>query len=233
MSYCVNCGVELAEYIKKCPLCSTEVINPNQPYDFANTPPYPEYEPITKQRVSIKTMLGILAVIFAVPIAVCLVADLSDSMLTWSGYIISSLFTIYTIIVSALVIHRRSVLLEQIFDYGAISLLLIYIEYQSKGGWLLSFALPLLGGIALSTLFVTFLAKVLNKRILTVISFASFVLGALCVLCDFLIKFNFYNSISIGWSLYPLISLTAIGTVLIVIDSNSYLKRRLAKKFFI
>ena len=30
MSYCVNCGVELDETLRRCPLCGTEVINPNQ-----------------------------------------------------------------------------------------------------------------------------------------------------------------------------------------------------------
>ena len=29
MSYCVNCGVELEKSIRKCPLCNTPVINPN------------------------------------------------------------------------------------------------------------------------------------------------------------------------------------------------------------
>ena len=30
MSYCVNCGVELEPSLKKCPLCNTPVINPNE-----------------------------------------------------------------------------------------------------------------------------------------------------------------------------------------------------------
>ena len=33
MSYCVNCGVELADSERRCPLCHTEVHNPRQPYD--------------------------------------------------------------------------------------------------------------------------------------------------------------------------------------------------------
>ena len=30
MSYCVNCGVELEASLKRCPLCGTEIINPNE-----------------------------------------------------------------------------------------------------------------------------------------------------------------------------------------------------------
>ena len=31
MSYCVNCGVELARCEKKCPLCGVEAVNPASP----------------------------------------------------------------------------------------------------------------------------------------------------------------------------------------------------------
>ncbi len=234
MSYCVNCGVELAEYIKKCPLCATEIINPNQPYDFASAPPYPEYEPTPKQKTSPKIILGILAIIFILPIAVCLVADLTyDKIFGWSGYVIASVFAVYTVTASALTVRKESWLLEQIFDYMAILLLLVYVEKQCSGNWLLPFALPLLCSIALTTLFITFLIKVLNKRALTVISYTSFLGGVICVICDLLIKYNFYNILSIGWSLYPFISLVIIGAVLLFIDNNKYIRNRLEKKFFI
>ncbi|MBR4881654.1 MAG: hypothetical protein IKU19_06945 [Clostridia bacterium] len=234
MSYCVNCGVELAEYIKKCPLCSTEVINPNQPYDFTSEPPYPEYNPVPKQKISPRLILGLIAVIFMLPTALCLVADLYyDGIFGWSGYVIAVLFAIYTVIASALVVHRESVFLEQIFDYMAITLLLVYIEEQSGGGWFLSFALPMICAFALTSLIMTFLIKVLNKRVLTVISIGAFGVGVICVIADLLIKYSFYNYISIGWSLYPFISLVIIGSVLLFIDNNKYIKRRLEKKFFI
>ena len=32
MSYCVNCGVELAPSEKRCPLCGVEVVNPAKPW---------------------------------------------------------------------------------------------------------------------------------------------------------------------------------------------------------
>ncbi len=234
MSYCVNCGVELAEYIKKCPLCSTEVINPNQPYDFSSAPLYPEYEVVPKQKISPKLILGIVGIIFMLPSALCLVADLSyDGLFGWSGYVVASLFAVYTFIASALSVHKESLFLEQIFDYMAILLLMVYVEEQSGGKWFLTFALPLLCAFAATTLTLTFLVKVLNKRILTVISIGSFSVAVTCVLSDLLIKYNFYSLMSIGWSLYPFISLVIIGSVLLFIDNNKYIKRRLEKKFFI
>ena len=234
MSYCVNCGVELAEYIKKCPLCSTEVINPNNPYDLASSPNYPEYQPVPKSKTSAKLILGIIAILFILPIAVCMLADMSyNGIVSWSGYVIASLFAVYTIIASALTVHGESLLLEQVFDYMAIILLLVYIEEQSGGSWFLPLALPLVICIALTTLILTFLAKILAKRILTVISVGMFLCSIICVICDILIKYNYYSNVSIGWSLYPFISLVIIGSVLLFIDNNKFIKRRFEKKFFI
>ena len=42
MSYCVECGVELARDLKKCPLCDTPVLNPRQPAPEAAENPYPD-----------------------------------------------------------------------------------------------------------------------------------------------------------------------------------------------
>lgn len=234
MSYCVNCGVELAEYIKKCPLCSTEVLNPNNPYDFASELPYPEYEPAPKQKLTPKLILTLIAILFMLPIAICLVADLSyDGGFGWSGYVIASLFAVYTVIASAFTVHRESVFLEQLFDYIAVLLLLVYIEEQCNSGWFLSFALPLLCAVAITSFLLTFLIKILKKRMLTVISIASFATGLICVISDLLIKYTFYNDVSIKWSLYPFTSLIIIGSILLFIDNNKFIKRRLEKKFFI
>ncbi|MBR2315350.1 MAG: hypothetical protein IKA56_01775 [Clostridia bacterium] len=42
MSYCVNCGVELDNGAESCPLCRTEVINPNITNNEEVTPSFPD-----------------------------------------------------------------------------------------------------------------------------------------------------------------------------------------------
>ena len=41
MSYCVNCGVELQKSEPRCPLCGTEVVNPNELKEEKPIRPYP------------------------------------------------------------------------------------------------------------------------------------------------------------------------------------------------
>ena len=65
MSYCVNCGVELAETEKKCPLCDTEVINPHSPWKEPEDPPFPTNYEVAKpvNRGKVATFIAILLLI--------------------------------------------------------------------------------------------------------------------------------------------------------------------------
>lgn len=43
MSYCVNCGVKLDPSLKRCPLCNTPVVNPNDLAAIQQpVPPFPQ-----------------------------------------------------------------------------------------------------------------------------------------------------------------------------------------------
>ena len=48
MSYCVNCGVELHETASRCPLCKTNVNNPNKPVDTQSPTPFPTKETVVE-----------------------------------------------------------------------------------------------------------------------------------------------------------------------------------------
>ena len=233
MSYCVNCGVELAEYIKVCPLCSTEVLNPKKPHDPDSTPPYPN-ESIVSKHISLKLILGVLALIFLLPVVICVFADIStDRTMEWSSYVIASLLALYTIIATTLTVHKESLVLEQIFDYMAAILLLVYIENQCDGDWFLKVSLPIISGIAIATLSITFIYKLSAKRPLTIIAASLYFSGLICVICEVVFDYYLCNRLDINWSIYPFISVVIIGSVILFIDNNKYIKRRLEKKFFI
>ncbi|MCK4259305.1 MAG: hypothetical protein KAX49_10030 [Halanaerobiales bacterium] len=105
MSYCVNCGVELAKTEKNCPLCNVEVINPAEENNSANELLFPLYKKIKKQVKKDKEpniMGGIIYSSFlSIPIFITLVLDLLISKgITWSFYPIISvlLFGIFTML---------------------------------------------------------------------------------------------------------------------------------------
>ena len=66
MSYCVNCGVELDPSLKKCPLCNTPVINPNELEGLTYEPPFPtvkgQVEPVKRKDLFLFTIVVLFIV---------------------------------------------------------------------------------------------------------------------------------------------------------------------------
>lgn len=90
MSYCVECGVELAEYHDKCPLCGTVVNNPNRPIDFSKNdyPVFKRHHAVSNRRKVVRRLVGfILSMCFMMMALIPMLIDLMvTSSLTWSLY---------------------------------------------------------------------------------------------------------------------------------------------------
>lgn len=93
MSYCVQCGVKLADYHKACPLCNTTVINPNVS-EFTLNKDYPQYRTRHKneKNASNKMFTAILlTVLLAIYSIIVLFLDLFITKgISWSLYPLSS-----------------------------------------------------------------------------------------------------------------------------------------------
>ena len=90
MSYCVNCGVKLKSSEKKCPLCKTKVINPNNKLKT--------YEEIYSNKIenfkniNYKYILKLLTMIFTfISVVVLILNYIISKEITWSAYIIFSI----------------------------------------------------------------------------------------------------------------------------------------------
>src|SRR6056297_734202 len=102
MSFCVNCGVKLADYHTNCPLCGTKVINPNETQKEIRRD-YPQYRKHLnrKQKNQMRQYLTgwILSMVIALFIAAAVIVDLVISrQITWSVIpVLSLIFLWYTI----------------------------------------------------------------------------------------------------------------------------------------
>lgn len=90
MSYCVECGVELADYHEKCPLCDTPVNNPNANLDFSKNdyPLFKKHHTIANRRRVVRNLVGfILTMCFMMAAMIPMLIDLKiTSSITWSIY---------------------------------------------------------------------------------------------------------------------------------------------------
>ncbi|MFO7612817.1 MAG: hypothetical protein R6W99_10105 [Clostridia bacterium] len=99
MSYCVECGVELADYHKKCPLCDTPVYNPNRSFDFSknNYPSFKKHHAVANRRKVVRSLVGFILSMSALTAAlVPLIIDYKTSgSVGWSLYPLLSVLLLW------------------------------------------------------------------------------------------------------------------------------------------
>lgn len=234
MSYCVNCGVELADSEKKCPLCLTEVINPKCIISSEAKTPYPPYRPQPSQKVSKNSVIGILSIMALLPIALSIICDIGiNKKIVWSGFVIGAIALLYLIIVLPIAKSKIDSVSCLAFDFAGLILYLYYIEHVIHGKWFLNFAFPIALIVAAIVMIITFLSLYTKVEKLAIAALSLIFVGLLSLSIELLINLTFQPHDHLVWSLYPMSTFIILGIVLYLINANKPLKERLQKKFFI
>lgn len=230
--YCIQCGVELADTQKNCPLCGTRVYHPDiKPKK--EEPFFPEDKiPAVKQRSLWPQM--ILTALFLIPIYVVLVCDiLLNGSVGWSGYVVSGLLLGYVLIILPLWFVKPNPVVFVPCDFAAVALFLLYINFAVGGSWYLSFALPVTGFLCLHVTAVVTLLKYVPKGWLYILGGATVALGGFLLLVEYLAMITFDIFQFVGWSLYPLGSLVILGGLLIFLAICRPAREKMERKLFI
>lgn len=228
--YCINCGVKLADTEKKCPLCNTVVYHP----DLAQADARPLY-PVGKRpptHSGSKALNGAAIILFLIPLVVCLFADMSaNHRLDWFGYVAGALAVSYVAVALPLWFKKPNPVIFVPCTFAAVGLYLLYINIVTGGGWFLSFALPVVGGVCLITCAVVTLLYYLRRGHLYILGGAGMALGALMLLVEYLLGLTFSLPFT-GWSVYPLSVLMLFGGLLIYFGINRSAREMMERKLF-
>ena len=230
--YCVNCGVELKDSEKVCPLCGTLAFHPDIPPNSGDKP-YPEYVAPAK-RFNRTGALFVLTVIFLIPIIITLLIDLKlNSAVIWSGYVIGGLVVGYLAFVLPFWFRHPNPVIIIPCVCAAVIVFLLYICLATGGKWFLPLAFPISGIASLILTVVVTLVKYIKSGRLYIFGGALIALGGFSVLIEMFISITFESKRFVFWSMYPLAAFLLIGLLLIVIAICKPLRSSLDKRFFI
>lgn len=229
--YCVKCGVELSNGQTECPLCQTKVYHPDfisdgeQTYPRDNTP---------HDKFELKGLMFIITMIFAIPLVLSLVCDLSiNGRVLWSGYAMGAIALAYIIVALPFWFRHPNPVIFVPCDFVGALIYLLYIDLETQGGWFMPFAFPAVGVVAIITTAIVALRRYTKRGVLYIYGGAFIAVGAFAVLLEMLISKTFDGAIKFVWSIYPLISMFIIGMMLIIIAICKPLRQSLKKKFFL
>ena len=242
MSYCVNCGVELEQSAKSCPLCNTPVINPRERLQQgscggleAGKGERPAAFPKDKGQVETvkrKDLGLLLSMVIGACVATCGVLNLLVfNGAPWSLAVIGACVILWVFMIPAVIYTRQSVYVSLLLDGGAVALYLYMLTYLSgSDGWFLGRGLPI-------TLLVTGLAEVvtlcirrLPRSFLTVALYLFTALGLLCMGLEMLIRRYLEARIFLTWSAVVLTICTILDIAVITVLSRRRLRNALRRR---
>lgn len=230
--YCINCGVKLADTEKSCPLCGTQVFHP--------TLTRPEGEPLYpqgKKPLPVKTSRvaqTVVTVLFLLPLLLVLIADLRQGGgVSWSGYVIGALLVGYVCVVLPVWFQKPNPVIFVPCGFASVLMFLLYIDLVNGGGWFLSFAFPVVGGLGIIVTAMTSLLRYVRRGKLYIYGGTAIAIGGLMLATEFLLDITFGIPRFYGWSLYPLTTLVLLGGLLIFLAICRSARQTMERKFFI
>lgn len=230
--YCIQCGVKLADTEKKCPLCGTRVFHPDI-FREEGESLYPKRK-LPKVRGKNYVMPVLFTAAFVLPFIIVLLCDIQfNSGITWSGYVVGALLLGYISLVLPTWFKKPNPVVFVPCDFAAVALYLLHINIAVGGKWYFSFALPVVLGVAAIVIPVVTLTHYLKRGKLFVFGGASIALGAFMLLMEALMVATFESLYFKGWSLYPLITLSVIGGLLIFVGAYRPAKESMERLFFV
>lgn len=226
--YCINCGVKLDDSLEKCPLCDTIVPIPNP---NAQEKLYPVNKR-PKIRAKSKALSGSLLIILFIPLILTFFSDIHDNkQLDWFGFVAGAIVVAYVILALPIWFRNPNPVIFIPCDFAVTLPYLFYINWELGGNWFWSFALPVIGVLALIiSALITLLHYVKRGRLFIIGGF--FIgLGGFILLLEFLMVQTFQMTFK-GWSLYPLVTLALLGGMLLYLAINKSAREMVERKMF-
>lgn len=234
MSYCVNCGVELSEELKACPLCHTPVYHPDKKQGTEDRVPV-----FPRERGEVDVVRNDVAVLFSVVlISTCLACGVLNLLVfcstLWSVYVIGGCGVLWVASLPLILVKKPHAFLALAADGMAVSLYNALISWFHPGeGWFLEVALPV---VWLCVVFVGFFIGVAKKMKPSILAKASLLFaetGIFTVLTELILNRHFAGRLYLSWSAVTGTCCCVTVAVLVTIIRRSGLREEVRRRMHI
>ncbi len=233
MSYCVNCGVELAKSEKYCPLCNVEVLNPKAPWQDPVERPYPRYLEKLVHRIDRRYFATLAGLILMIPIMINILLDILDGNgVSWSAYIVGAMALLFIFIVFPFYFKRYHTVTFLSVNCAAILLYLLFIERMNGGQWFVGIGLPVTVAASIGIIILALLFTRKDMTILKKSASVLFALGLFVLVVEVIIRLNETAPFDLEWSFYALIPCAIIGVAAMILEHRKNLKEEIRRRLF-
>ena len=221
MSYCVHCGVSLADSQQACPLCGTPVVDPARQPDSTSKPMFVEHA-VDKRRVNPRFIASLTFLLLTVPFIVIAIVDLCvPANLHWALYVIAGLLVSWVLIFLPLHLPRRRPYTFLLVDAAAVTVLLAFIAAFTHGWrWFLILGLPFTALAFGAALMLTFVFRRPSLNIGTKAAWTLIIAAVLVMLVGVGVGLYRGTSVLPLWGWVSAIPCVVLGVLLLILSSS-------------
>lgn len=231
MSYCVNCGVELEKSARRCPLCNTPVINPNQPP--ADEPPaYPENIFIPKKTRS-KYMAFMVTIVMLIPNLICAFINLLyPDTGHWAVYVVSSSMMLWIFCVLPTFLKHNAYLFLGVDTAAALLFTFIMSVFHGRD-WFIKIALPAILGLAVMIGIMIYWISRKKREWPSICTGVVGIIGVMSLLFEFLISWYVVGRPIIQYSVIIVASCVGLIVFFEFAGRNRRFRAWLTRRFYV
>ncbi len=213
MTICANCGVELDDGLKICPLCGRDPLDnsENNNHSSVNTP---EVMQLHKKETR-KFLWELNGIIAFSGIAVCTIVDLiTNKSLNWSLYSGISVLTAWIILTLVLFTSKWSLIMVSALMITILSALYILDLLSGEQEWFFPVALPITVSAFLVTGIVMIIYRYARLKGLNVVASGLIVLSGFLIIIEMTLDKYLKGIVDLRWSLIAAVSIFAVALLL-------------------
>lgn len=231
MSYCVNCGVELDNSVKQCPLCNTVVINPRVTEARSVENSFPQ-EKGKVEEVSRKDMGILLSVVLVATSITCgLLNFLVFNNSTWSFLVIGACFIVWVLFIPVVIYRKLSPYTAIFLDGLSIGIYLFMITFVTHSDvWFWGLALYIVIFITAVLEIFTVCIRKLPLTFLTMALEIFTMIGTVCLGLEILIDRYIRGEIHLMWSMIVVVVCVILDITFITMLSRKRLRNAVRKR---
>lgn len=234
MSYCVNCGVELAESEKSCPLCGVPVQNPAKPWEEPERHPYSRRIDRIAKRADKRYFLAVASLVLLIPVLVTVLTDfLTTGTLSWSGYVAGGVMLVLVLIFLPLAFEKPRPYFIIGADTLVVCLFLLFVAMKTGSRFFVPLAMPVTVTCGVLCIVCALIFRKTHIGFLVKGAIVFLFAGFYTVCIELFVDFYLRGVLLLNWSPYVMIPCAALALVLLILNKRVRFREELRRRFFI
>jgi len=233
MPYCVNCGVQLNDHARECPLCNTEVLLPQSSQSSSSHTHVHLEKEILDQDFDRGLWIKLITITLLTPAMISILVNwIFKQAIPWSLYVTAGMVFVWIWSVSVFFFKKNRFLKWLPIAWASLLGFLFVIEHLTRSyGWFFSIGVP----ITTSLFFIAFILALLIKkgwiRELQIPSSVFLAIGLFCFSINGAISFYKYQIVRLNWSLIAMITCIAFALIVFVLQRRPWIVEKIKHWF--